>query len=128
MSEHSPAPVVKRDDDIDYESVENVDGLSKGVLLGESDGTPAFTLRRFTIDPGTEVAPHTNAVEHQQYVLDGEFVVGIDDEEYTVTPGDSVFIPEGVVHWYRNESDEPGAFICGVSNGDDTIELAETEG
>jgi len=125
MSEHSPAPVLKRSDDIEYESVDAADGLSKGVLLDESDGTPHFAMRRFTIDSGAEVPKHTNAVEHEQYVLEGEYVVGIDDEEHTVSAGDSLLIPAGVVHWYRNEGDEPGAFICAVPNGDDSIELRE---
>jgi quercetin dioxygenase-like cupin family protein len=125
MSEHSPAPVIKRGEDIEYESVDAADGLSKGVLLSEADGTPHFAMRRFTIDPGAEVPKHTNAVEHEQYVLEGEYVVGIDGEERTVSAGDALLIPAGVVHWYRNESDDPGAFICAVPNGDDTIELAE---
>jgi quercetin dioxygenase-like cupin family protein len=125
MSEHSPAPVVRRADEITYETVDAADGLSKGVLLSETDGTPNFSMRRFTLDPGAEVPKHTNAVEHEQYVLEGEYVVGIDGEEHTVSAGDSLLIPAGVVHWYRNEGDEPGAFICAVPNGDDSIELRE---
>ena len=125
MSEQSPPPVVKRGDDIEYEAVDAADGLSKGVLIGESDGAPHFAMRRFTLDPGTEVPTHTNAVEHEQYVLSGEYLVGIDGEEYTVSAGDSLLIPAGVPHWYRNEGDEAGAFICAVPNGDDTIELVD---
>ena len=125
MSEQSPTPIIKRGDDIEYESVGAADGLSKGVLLDASDGTPTFAMRRFTLDAGAEVPKHTNEVEHEQYVLEGEYVVGIDGEERTVSAGDSIFIPAGVVHWYRNESDQPGAFICAVPNGDDSIELCE---
>jgi quercetin dioxygenase-like cupin family protein len=60
-------------------------------------------------------------------VLAGEYVVGIGDEEYAVSAGDSLLIPAGAVHWYRNDSDRPGAFLCAVPNGDDTIELVEEE-
>jgi quercetin dioxygenase-like cupin family protein len=125
MSEHAPGPVITRSDDVEYDPVDAADGLSKGVLLNEADGTPHFAMRRFTIDPGAEVPKHTNAVEHEQYVLSGEYVVGIDDEEHTVSAGDALLIPAGVVHWYRNERDDPGAFICAVPNGDDAIELHE---
>jgi quercetin dioxygenase-like cupin family protein len=125
MSEHSLAPVIKRREDIEYDPVDAADGLSKGVLLSEADGAPHFAMRRFTIDPGAEVPRHTNAVEHEQYVLEGEYVVGIDGEEHTVSAGDALLIPAGVVHWYRNEGDEAGAFICAVPNGDDSIELRE---
>ena len=133
-------PVVKRGEDVRYEPVDAAPGLSKGVLIDESDGAPTFAMRRFELEPGAEVPRHTNAVEHEQYVLDGEYTVGIreasetphadgeavdDEEEHTVAAGDSLFIPAGVVHWYRNEGDDPVAFICAVPTGDDEIELAE---
>ncbi|HKL28554.1 MAG TPA: cupin domain-containing protein [Natrialbaceae archaeon] len=120
-----PSPVIRRADDIEYEPVDAADGMAKGVLIDESRGAPNFAIRRFTLDPGAEVPKHTNEVEHEQYVLSGEYVVGIDDEEYTVGEGDSLLIPAGVVHWYRNEGDDPGAFLCAVPNGDDAIELVD---
>ncbi|AEH36255.1 cupin domain-containing protein [Halopiger xanaduensis] len=120
-----PEPLVRRSDDISYESVDAADGLEKGVLIGDKHGAPHFAIRRFVLEPGADVPKHTNDVEHEQYVLEGEYVVGIADEEYEVTAGDSLLIPAGAVHWYRNEGDEPGAFLCAVPNGDDEIELLE---
>ena len=117
--------VITRGDEVGYEAVDAADGLRKGVLLDESDGAPHFAMRRFELAPGAAVPRHTNAVEHEQYVLAGEYVVGIGEEEHAVSPGDALLIPAGVEHWYRNEGDEPGAFICAVPNGDDTIELVE---
>lgn len=118
-------PVVRRAEDIDYENVAAATGLEKGVLIDEARGAPNFAMRRFTLAPGAEVPKHTNEVEHEQYVLAGEYVVGIEDEEFTVDAGDSLLVPAGTVHWYRNESDEEGAFICVVPNGNDDIELVE---
>ncbi|MFC7081760.1 cupin domain-containing protein [Halorussus caseinilyticus] len=120
-----PKPLIRRSDDVEYEDVGAADGMRKGVLIDESRGAPNFAIRRFELDPGASVPEHTNEVEHEQYVLAGEYTVGIEDEEYTVSEGDSLLIPAGVVHWYRNDGDEPGAFICAVPNGDDEIELAE---
>ncbi|WP_423751081.1 cupin domain-containing protein [Salinirarus marinus] len=125
MSEQSPTPVVRRADDVEYETVDAATGMRKGVLIDEEDGAPHFAIRRFVLEPGAEVPSHTNEVEHEQYVLEGEYVVGIDDEEYTVAAGDSLLIPSGAVHWYRNDGDDAGAFICAVPNGDDAIELVE---
>jgi quercetin dioxygenase-like cupin family protein len=121
----TPEPVVRRGEDVTDESVDAAAGLEKGVLIDEDDGAPHFAMRRFTLASGSTVPKHTNAVEHEQYVLEGEYVVGIDGEEYEVSAGDSLLIPAGVVHWYRNEGDERGAFICCVPNGDDAIELVE---
>ena len=120
-----PEPLVRRAEDVTYDAVDAAAGLSKGVLVAAEHGAPHFALRRFTLEPGAEVPRHTNAVEHEQYVLEGEYVVGLGDEEHRVSTGDSLLIPAGTVHWYRNEGDEPGAFLCAVPNGDDTIELVE---
>jgi len=125
MSDHQPAPTVRRSGDVAYESVAAADGLHKGVLIGPEDGAPTFAIRRFTLDPGATVPEHTNEVEHEQYVLAGEYVVGIGDEEHVVSEGDSLFIPAGTVHWYRNDGAEPGAFICAVPAGDDEIRLVD---
>lgn len=119
-----PEPLVRRGEDINYENVSAADGMSKGVLIGEEQGAPNFAIRRFVLEPGASVPEHTNEVEHEQFVLSGEYTVGIGEDEYSVSAGDSVLIPAGVVHWYRNDGDEPGAFLCAVPNGDDEIKLA----
>lgn len=120
-----PTPLIRRANEIEYENVDAAEGMSKGVLIAEEDGAPHFAIRRFTLEPGASVPRHTNEVEHEQYVLEGEYVVGIGEEEYTVSAGDSLLIPAGVVHWYRNEGEEGGAFLCAVPNGDDEIQLEE---
>ncbi|EMA53108.1 cupin domain-containing protein [Halococcus thailandensis] len=124
MSRQTEA-LLRRADGIEYEPVDAADGLEKGVLIDEARGAPNFAIRRFTLAAGGEVPKHTNEVEHEQYVLSGEYTVGIGDEEHTVSAGDSLLIPAGVVHWYRNEGEQEGAFICAVPNGDDAIELEE---
>jgi quercetin dioxygenase-like cupin family protein len=125
MSEQASTPQIRRVEDIEYESVGAADGMEKGVLVGEEHGAPNLAIRRFTLAPGGSVPRHTNEIEHEQYVLEGEYVVGIDDTEYTVSAGDALHIPAGVVHWYRNEGDEQGAFLCAVPTGDDEIKLVE---
>lgn len=116
-------PFVRAAEAVEYESVEAADGLRKGVLVDERDGAPTLALRRFVLESGGRVPEHTNELEHEQYVLSGEYTVGIDDTEHRVEPGDTLHIPAGVVHWYRNESDREAAFLCAVPTGDDTIQL-----
>jgi quercetin dioxygenase-like cupin family protein len=127
MSEQQSTPQIRRAEDIEYESVGAADGMEKGVLVGEAHGAPNLAIRRFTLAPGGSVPKHTNEIEHEQYVLEGRYTVGIDDEEYEVSAGDSLFIPAGAVHWYRNEGPEQGAFVCAVPMGDDSIDLLEDE-
>ena len=125
MSEQQSTPQIRRAEDIEYESVGAADGMEKGVLVGEAHGAPNLAIRRFTLAPGGSVPKHTNEIEHEQYVLEGEYVVGIDDTEHTVSAGDALHIPAGVVHWYRNEGDQEGAFLCAVPTGDDEITLVD---
>jgi quercetin dioxygenase-like cupin family protein len=138
-SDAGPEPLVRRADAVEYETVDAAEGMHKGVLVDEADGAPNLALRRFVLDPGASVPRHTNEIEHEQYVLAGEYVVGMGGssetapeggeagggEEHVVREGDSLLIPAGTVHWYRNEGDTEGAFICAVPTGDDSIELAE---
>jgi quercetin dioxygenase-like cupin family protein len=134
----TPRPLVRRAAEVEPEPVDAAEGLSKAVLVGEEHGAPTLAIRRFTLAPGAEVPKHTNEIEHEQYVLSGEYVVGMDGEatessrgggdaagEHVVSAGDALHIPAGTVHWYRNESDEAGEFICAVPTGDDSIDLVE---
>jgi quercetin dioxygenase-like cupin family protein len=118
-------PLVRRADEVTYETVDAAEGLRKGVLVGEGDGAPNLAIRRFTLEPGGSVPRHTNEVEHEQHVLAGTYTVGIEGEEYTVEPGDSLHIPAGAVHWYENDGEAEAAFLCAVPTGDDAIELVE---
>jgi quercetin dioxygenase-like cupin family protein len=120
-------PVVRRAEEVDYEVTDAAPGLSKGVLVGEAEGAKNLAIRRFTLDSGASVPRHTNEIEHEQYVLEGTYTVGIGEEEFEVSAGDSLFIPAGAVHWYRNDGPDQGAFICAVPVGDDRIDLLEDE-
>ena len=122
--DEGPAPLVRRADEVVYQDVDAAEGMRKGVLVGEDDGAPNLALRRFVLSPGAEVPRHPNEIEHEQYVLEGTYTVGLGDEEYEVSAGDSLLIPAGTVHWYRNEGETEGAFICAVPTGDDQIQLA----
>jgi quercetin dioxygenase-like cupin family protein len=118
---------VRRESEITDESVDAADGLSKGVLVDEEHGAPNLALRRFVLDPGATVPEHTNDIEHEQHVLAGEYVVGIGDTEYTVSAGDTVHIPANTVHWYRNDAETEGVFLCAVPVGDDEIKLVDDQ-
>jgi quercetin dioxygenase-like cupin family protein len=113
---------VRHADDVRREPVGAGEGTVRQVLIGPEEG-PNFALRRFIMEPGGGMPPHTNTVEHEQYVLRGRARIGIGDEVHLVRPGDVVFIPAGTPHWYAAEGTEPFEFLCVVPNGPDTIEL-----
>ena len=94
------------------------------VLISSQEG-PNFALRKFSMKPGGGMPRHTNAVEHEQYVLRGHARIGIGEETHEVNAGDVVFIPEGAIHYYENIGDEPFEFLCIVPNKPDEIKVVE---
>ncbi|MDW7967126.1 MAG: cupin domain-containing protein [Thermoanaerobaculum sp.] len=90
-------------------------GALMAVLLGPELGVPHFVTRKFFLAPGGRIPAHSHPdLEHEQVVLRGEMVIGLDGQEHTVRAGDAVFIPAGCQHWYENRSSEPVEFLCVV--------------
>ena len=123
MTGRKPRTVIRSENELEEETLSIGKGVRRAVLLDETDGTPNFRMRRYELRPGAEIPKHTNQVEHEVYNTGGEYVAGVGDEEHVVAEGDSLLIPAGTVHWFRNESDEPSEFICVVPNGDTGTEI-----
>jgi quercetin dioxygenase-like cupin family protein len=84
-------------------------------LVDRHDGAPNFEMRKFVIKPGGSIPKHYHPdIEHEQYVLKGNYKIGIGDRVYDVREGDSVFIPSGTLHWYENTGKVNAEFLCMV--------------
>ena len=82
-------------------------------LVDRHDGAPNFEMRRFVIGPGGSIPKHYHPdIEHEQYVLKGRYKMGIGEEVHSVKPGDSIYIPMGAPHWYRNTGRGNAEFLC----------------
>lgn len=92
------------------------------VLVGPADGAPNFALRRFVMGEGGGMPRHTNAVEHEQYVLGGRALVAVGDETHAVEAGSVLYIPAGMPHSYQ-VIEAPFEFLCVVPNAPDRIEV-----
>jgi quercetin dioxygenase-like cupin family protein len=114
----------QRADDIEWTSIAAADDTEMQVLIPPERG-PNFAMRRIRIAPGGSMPPHTNEIEHEQYVLSGRAAVGIGDQTYQVSAGSVVHIPARVPHWYRTEGDEAFQFLCMVPSTRDEIKLVE---
>ena len=53
-------------------------------------------------------------IEHEQVMIRGEMVLGLDGEERVVRAGDAMFLPAGSVHWYENRGAAEVEFLCVV--------------
>jgi quercetin dioxygenase-like cupin family protein len=118
---------VKHADQVEAKNVAAGRDTTIQVLISAQEG-PNFALRRFRMQKGGGMPHHTNAVEHEQYVLRGRARIGIGGETYEVQQGDVVFIPAGAVHFYENTGEEPFEFLCIVPNKEDKITIVDETG
>ena len=82
-----------------------------GELIGASvvkAARPEVSLIEFEIKPGGGVQPHFHKGHSDSfYVLEGDVEFHVGDEVVQGSPGTYVLAPPGVVHFFKNVSDEP---------------------
>jgi quercetin dioxygenase-like cupin family protein len=117
---HPPKAVVRALDAVAGITVPRCRGATMKVVLGPESGVPNFVTRVFTLEAGGRIPCHRHdTIEHEQIVLDGRMIISLDGRETEVRPGDSIFIPAGVSHWYENRGDAPVRFVCVVPRTED---------
>ncbi|MEM1944241.1 MAG: cupin domain-containing protein [Nitrososphaerota archaeon] len=105
--------VVRRSQEVVREVVANAKKTYIQWLIDRRDGAPNFEIRKFTIEPGGDIPAHMHPdIEHEQYVLRGNYTIVIDGVTYRVGPGTAIYIPANSVHSYRNDGDEQAEFLC----------------
>lgn len=83
------------------------------VPISEEDGTPAYSMRVFTINPGGNTPYHKHPFEHINYVIGGKGILQIDGKDYLMESGDCALVLPNTEHNYRNLSDgEDFVFVC----------------
>ena len=115
---------VQSSDAVDQTEITSGTGTTMQLLIGPEEA-PDFAMRKFTMVPGGGMPKHTNQVEHEQYVLKGKAIIGIEDDTYEVKQGDVIFIPARAPHWYKAHGEEYFEFICVVPNRRDEIEILD---
>ncbi|MGK6316841.1 cupin domain-containing protein [Neorhizobium sp. DT-125] len=90
-----------------------IGGLTLEFLHSKDDTTGSLDLFRMTVQPNAKVpAPHYHqSWDEAVYGLAGTLVFRIDGTDQAIGPGGSAFIPRGVVHSFRNDSEEPATVL-----------------
>jgi len=100
--------------------VKRARGARMAVLVGPEQGAPNFITRRFLLAPGARIPKHRHpTIEHEQVMVRGEMVLGMNDEVRTVRAGDAMYLPAGCAHWYENRGTEEAEFLCVIPNTPD---------
>jgi quercetin dioxygenase-like cupin family protein len=96
--------------------MEGASGIYKQVPISKQDGSPHFSFRVFSFEPGGHTPFHTHPFEHINYVLEGSGVlVAESGEEREIKKGDFVLVPPNEKHQYRSKSTGQAlVMICAV--------------
>ncbi len=96
--------------------MEGASGVSKQVPVSKQDGSPRFSFRVFTFEPGGHTPFHSHPNEHINYVIEGSgTVVTAGGEERPIKKGDFVLILPDEKHQYRSsQAGQPLVMICAV--------------
>jgi len=84
------------------------------VIDVEHDGAPNYALRVIEVTAGGHTPEHTHPFEHENFVLEGQGRVLLEDTWHDVAVGSVVFVPAGVRHTYVNAGEGPFRFLCGI--------------
>jgi quercetin dioxygenase-like cupin family protein len=96
-------------------NMEGAKGIYKQIPISRENGTPTFSFRVFTIEPGGHTPLHNHPFEHLNYIIEGAGTVIAEKLERDLKKGDFVMIPPGETHQYRNtSSNKPLVIICAV--------------
>jgi len=97
-------------------TIEGAKDTWKQIPISRADGTPSFSLRVFTVEPGGHTPFHTHDFEHVNYVIDGTgALVNHAGEEHEINKGDFILVLPNEQHQYRNKAqDKPFVIMCGV--------------
>jgi len=96
--------------------MEGAKGTRKQVPISVADGSPAFSVRVFTIEPHGHTPYHQHPFEHLNYVISGRgHLVTESGEKKPLKKGDFALVLPNEMHQYRNASEsEPLVVICAV--------------
>ena len=97
-------------------NMEGADKVYKQVPISKDDGSPVFSFRVFTIEPGGHTPFHRHPFEHLNYIIEGSgVVVNESGQEREVKKGDFALVLPDEKHQYKNKSiGEPMIMICAV--------------
>ena len=71
-----------------------------------------YSLAHAVVSPREITRPHVLSTSEVYFILRGEGVMHIGEEEKTVTTCDVIYIPPGEVQHIENKSDIPLEFLC----------------
>ncbi|MCK4644020.1 cupin domain-containing protein [bacterium] len=83
-------------------------------LVAKKDGAENYAMRMFEVQKDGHTPEHVHEWEHEIFVLEGSGLLATEEGDFTLEPGDFGFVPEMVLHQFRNTGDGIFKFLCVV--------------
>ena len=94
---------------------ESAPGASiRWLIDDEHDGAPVYALRMVELEPGGHSPRHIHPYEHENFVVEGEGRLWLEDHWEALSEGDVAFVPAGMLHQYENTGNNVMRFLCGI--------------
>ena len=89
------------------------DTILKEILHpAKADLSIRYSLAHAVVPPQTASLRHRLKTSEVYYILSGEGLMHIDEEEASVKAGDTLYIPPNSIQWIENTGASPLAFLC----------------
>jgi len=94
--------------------------LSKALVGPQNAGSKLIDFRISRYAPNAYVEEHSHKVQEQiYYVLEGEGVLTVGDEEHVMRPHDYVYLPPGIRHSFTNTGLDGLVFLVVTTPAED---------
>ena len=113
--------VIKKNIDVKKVPVteEEVENVTRKILIGPDDGSHNIIMRLFEVLPGGHTPLHSHSHEHVVKIEKGRgVVVTKTGEEVEVSQGQSLHVEGDERHQFKNPYSEPFEFLCIILNPD----------
>ena len=96
-----------------------IGALQVNFLVSKHDSHGALDMFEATVPPNARMpVPHFHRDwEETLYGLEGTITLTVAGKRIELKPGDSLFIPRGVVHGFVNETQSPGKMLAVLTPG-----------
>lgn len=103
---------------------ETLDVLGASMVVKADPATDGLFAADHVVPPGYFVPPHIHDAEDELFqILDGELTLLTEAGEARARPGDTVVLPRGHRHGFRNDSATPVRFLVVVTPGIQAAEM-----
>ncbi len=96
------------------EPIKDLEGATREIFIDAQEvGAEDITFGFSSYAPHTSIHKKHSHPEAEEimYILKGRGMCGVENQEFEVKPGDTVWVPRGANHWFSNPFSEPCDFV-----------------